>query len=383
MLERLLLKEVLQTAKEFKAVCITGPRQSGKTTLAKLAFPQKKYVSLEDPDVAQFATENGRAFLKQFPQGAILDEIQRVPSLFNYLQKILDEKNTKGLFILSGSNNFLMQQSISQSLAGRVGYIELLPLSYSETSIAYKKRTLEEVILTGGYPVVVTGEVTVSRWMSNYVKTYLEKDVSLLRNVSNMSLFNKFLKLCAGRAAQLLNVQNLAIEVGVDHKTIQAWLSVLESSYIVFLLQPHYQNFNKRVIKSPKLYFTDTGLLCHLLQISSKTSLQKNMAWGAIFENFIVSELQKNRFNKVMNGTLSFFRDSAGNEVDIITNKNDMLLPIEIKASKKFKSDQLKGIQWWNKLNRSETGIIIYGGEVSISTNNNIEVISWKNIGDV
>jgi uncharacterized protein len=383
MVKRLLLEETLQTAKEFKAVCITGPRQSGKTTLAKLAFPKKEYVSLEDPDIAQYASENGRAFLKQFPNGAILDEVQRVPSLFNYLQKILDEKNVKGLFILSGSNNFLMQQSISQSLAGRVGYIELLPLSYSETSTTYKKGTLEEVILKGGYPQVVTGEISIARWMSNYVKTYLEKDVALLRNVSNMNLFNKFLKLCAGRAGQLLNIQSLATEVGVDHKTIQAWLSVLESSYIIFLLQPYYQNFNKRVIKSPKLYFIDTGLLCYLLQISSKSSLNKNNAWGAIFENFVVAELHKNRYNKIMNGQLYFFRDSAGNEVDIITNKNDVLIPIEIKAAKKFKTDQTKGIQWWNKLNRTEGGVIINGGDTEIAVNNNVEILGWKNIGGV
>ncbi len=383
MLQRTLLHETIQTAKEFKAVCITGPRQSGKTTLAKLAFPKKVYVSLEDPDVAQQASENGRDFLNKYPNGAILDEIQRVPTLFNYLQKILDEKNKKGLFILSGSNNFLKQQSISQSLAGRVGYIELLPLSYAETKIEYSNRDLEDIILTGGYPLVVTNESSITRWMQNYVKTYLEKDVALLRNISNMSLFNKFLKLCAGRAGQLLNIQNFAMDVGVDHKTIQAWLHILQRSYIIFLVQPYFQNYNKRVIKSAKLYFIDTGILCHLLQITNKTSLVKSDFWGAIFENFIVSEMLKNRYNKIMYGDLYFFRDSAGNEVDIITIKDDQVMAIEIKANKKHTPDQIKGLQWWNKINRTENGLLIYGGNQNVKGKTSIEILSWKNVDDV
>lgn len=384
MIRRALVNEVKQTAKEFKIVCVIGPRQSGKTTLCKQVFKNKPYVTLEDPDITELAEKDGRAFLKQFKNGAVIDEAQRVPKLFNYLQGIVDAKNTNNQFVLTGSNNFLMQHSISQSLAGRVGYIELLPFSLSELQKRkIKIDSLESLILNGFYPSIVTKKTTANRWLPNYIKTYVERDVRLIRNVGNINLFTKFLKLCAGRAAQLLNIHALSNEVGVDNKTIQAWLGVLESSYIVFLLQPYHNNFNKRVVKSPKLYFYDVGLLSSLLGITSAAALKKSNFYGALFENFVIAEIRKNRLNKEQFGDMYFFRDSTGNEVDVIIEKENNLIPIEIKLAKKIGSDDMKNIKWFQKVFRQGGGIIIHGGEINKSWDNDIEQLGWKNCIDL
>ncbi len=385
MIKRALTKEVKQTAKEFKLVCVTGPRQSGKTTLCKHLFGNKPYVTLEDIDTSEKANRNAKAFLLQFKNGAIIDEAQRVPALFNYLQGIVDAKQTHNQFVLTGSNNFLLQQNISQSLAGRVGYIELLPFSLSELQNKKKLKTAtaEKLMLNGFYPAVITKKSSAARWYPNYIKTYLEKDVRLIRNIGSLSLFNKFLKLCAGRSAQLLNINALANEVGVDNKTLQAWLGVLESSYIIFLLQPYYQNFNKRVIKSPKLYFYDTGLLCSLLGITSESALQKSNFYGHLFENFMVSEIRKNRLNKEQNGNMYFFRDSSGNEIDVILEKDGELIPVEVKSSKKADNSSLKNIKWFQKVFRQQGGVLLYGGEKDKVYENNISQIGWRSVIDL
>ena len=385
MIKRSLHTEAKQTAREFKILCVTGPRQSGKTTLCKHLFPDKPYVSLEDPDIAEKAQQNGKAFLSQFKNGAIIDEVQRVPHLFNYLQGIVDAKHLHNQFILTGSNNFLLQQNISQSLAGRVGYIELLPFSLNEI---HNQKTIKtaapaKLILNGFYPAVITKKSSPARWYDNYIKTYLEKDVRLLRNIGNIMLFNKFLKLCAARAAQLINVNTLANEVGVDHKTIQAWLSVLESSYIIFFLAPYYNNFNKRVIKSSKLYFYDTGLLCSLLGITTESSVSKSSMYGHLFENFIVCEIRKNRLNKEQTGNMYFIRDSTGNEVDIILEKEEKLLPVEIKSGTKESNLSIKNLKWFQKVFRQSDGILIYGGEKDKIYENNIIQTGWKNVIDL
>jgi hypothetical protein len=380
MILRSLGPETLQTAIEFKIVCVTGPRQSGKTTLCKQLFKNKPYVSLEDPDVAAYATTQTRRFLAQFKNGAIFDEAQRVPELFNYLQTQVDSKKSPGQFILSGSNNFLVQENISQSLAGRVGYIELLPFSLNEIKSKKTAKSLDERMLQGFYPAVATELASYKRWYPNYIKTYVERDVRLIRNVGNILLFNKFLKLCAARAAQLLNVNNLAVEVGVDNKTIMAWLGVLESSYIAYLLPPYHQNFNKRVIKSPKLYFYDTGLLCSLLNITSVEGLKKSAFYGALFENFILAELKKNRANKEQFGNLFFFRDSTGNEVDVIIEDDGTLNPIEIKSSKKVDLSQIKNLKWFQKVFRQQGGILLNGGEKEGQLQNEVAQLGWQSV---
>ncbi len=384
MIDRLLKKEAQETANDFKIICVTGPRQSGKTTLCRQVFKDKPYVSLEDPDVAAKAQLSGRKFLSQFKNGAILDEIQRVPSLFNYLQRIVDEKKKNNQFVLTGSSNFLMQENISQSLAGRTGYIELLPFSLSElTHAPVRKRTLEETLLQGFYPAVVTEASTPKRWLDNYIKTYIERDVRMIKNIGNIILFSKFIKLCAGRAAQLLNVNNIAVEVGVDNKTINAWLGVLESSYIIFLLPPYYKNFNKRIIKAPKLYFYDTGILCNLLNIHSVTALKNSGYYGALFENLMMTEIRKNRLNKEKSGQMYFFRDSTGNEVDVIIENEDGLLPLEIKSSKKADRNDLKNLKWFHKVFRQQKGILLYGGKTTIGYENEIQQLGWESVTDI
>ena len=384
MIPRLLINETREAAKDFKIICITGPRQSGKTTLCRQEFGDKPYVSLEDPNEAAQAQQDGRAFLARFKNGAVLDEVQRVPQLFNYLQRVVDEKNRNGQFVLTGSSNFLMQQNISQSLAGRAGYIELLPFSLAELKKAkVKERSLEQAILEGSYPAIVTGASTANRWLDSYIKTYVERDVRMIRNIDNIITFSKFLGLCADRAGQLLNVNNLANEVGVDNKTINSWLGVLESSYILFRLPPYYKNFGKRLIKSPKLYFYDTGVLCRLLGIHTVAGLKKSNHYGAIFENMMLSEIMKNRFNKEQTGKVYFFRDSSGREIDVVLEKEEELMPLEIKASAKTDPGGLNSLKWFQKTFRQQGGILLQGGRQERSFDNEIRQVGWESVAGI
>lgn len=381
---RALTEETFETAKEFKIVCVIGPRQSGKTTLCKQLFIEKAYVNLEDPDVLLFAKTNPKAFLAKYPKGAIFDEVQRIPELFNYLQGIVDSSDEMGQFILSGSNNFLMQQNISQSLAGRVGYIELLPFSLSELEASnIQNESLYKQILEGFYPDIIRKKSSASRWITNYIRTYLERDVRLIRNIGDILLFSKFLKICASRTSQLLNMSSIAKELGVEHKTLDAWLSVLESSYILYRLPPYFNNFNKRLIKSSKIYFYDTGIVCHLLGIYSVEGLQKSNYYGAIFENFIVSEIIKNRKNKEQFGEVYFYRDSTGNEVDVLIENEGNLIPIEIKSAVKIQKEHHKNLKWFQKVFRQDGGVLLYAGNENESFPNEIEQLSWTNVKDL
>ena len=381
---RALTEETFETAKEFKIVCVIGPRQSGKTTLCKQLFTEKAYVNLEDPDVLLVAKTNPKAFLAKYPKGAIFDEVQRIPELFNYLQGIVDSSDEMGQFILSGSNNFLMQQNISQSLAGRVGYIELLPFSLSELEASnIQNESLNKQILEGFYPDIIRKKSSASRWITNYIRTYLERDVRLIRNIGDILVFSKFLKICAIRTSQLLNMSSIAKELGVEHKTLDAWLSVLESSYILYRLPPYFNNFNKRLIKSSKIYFYDTGIVCHLLGIRSVEGLQKSNYYGAIFENFIVSEIIKNRKNKEQFGDIYFYRDSTGNEVDVLIENEGNLIPIEIKSAVKIQKEHHKNLKWFQKVFRQDGGVLLYAGNENESFPNEIEQLSWTNVKDL
>ncbi|NLN48361.1 MAG: ATP-binding protein, partial [Clostridiales bacterium] len=258
-------KELKSLAKQFKTVAVVGPRQSGKTTLVRMAFPEKTYVNLENLDTRRFAIEDPRGFIANYPDGAILDEVQRTPDIFSYLQQVIDENPSKGRFILTGSNNFLLQENISQSLAGRVGYLYLLPLSLEELN--ENKLSVNELLYKGFYPALydAQGQIDFGKYFTNYIRTYVERDVRLIRNITDLYAFERFLRLCAGRIGQLLNMNSLAIETGVDNKTIAAWISVLEASFVLFRLQPYHRNFNKRIVKMPKLYFYDTGVASALL----------------------------------------------------------------------------------------------------------------------
>ncbi|MGC4232620.1 MAG: ATP-binding protein [Niabella sp.] len=385
MIKRMILPTAKESLSQFRALCITGPRQSGKTTLSQMLCPKKPYINFENPIIQAEALHDIENFLKPYKQGAILDEVQRVPDLLRYLQVMLDKNTRRGQFILTGSNNFLLQEQISQSLAGRAGYISLLPFSYAELQDA--KLNSDEIfkhILTGGYPEIWQEHLTPEIWMNSYIQTYVQRDVRLLKNISNMAAFNRFLYLCANYAGQVLNRDELARQVGVDTKTILSWLGVLESSYIIFLLQPWYNNLNKRILKSPKLYFYDTGLLCRLLGIKNITALKKHQAYGALFENWIITEIKKNNFNKGIQEGLYYFRDSAGNEIDLIYEKEGQPVAIEIKAAKKTTSSMLNGIRYWQKNNPLNTqSMLIYGGSKTSIQDEKLSILSWKEIADI
>lgn len=379
MIQRKAASELKNLAKQYKAVGITGPRQSGKTTLVRSVFKNKEYVSLENPDTRSFALEDPRGFLSQFPDGAILDEVQRTPELFSYLQQILDDKNLPGLFILTGSNNFLLQENITQSLAGRIGQLTLLPFSLPELE-SNSPHNLNEFLFKGMYPPLYDQNFEITKWYANYIHTYIERDVRQIKNISNLIVFERFVKLCAGRTGQLLNMNSLAIETGVDSKTIASWIGVLESSFIVFRLLPHHQNFNKRVVKMSKLYFYDTGLACALLGFSNSSQLMHHPLRGSLFENFVITELLKKRFNSGKSNNLFFWRDNTGHEIDVLSEDQNRLAPIEIKSGETITPEYFKGINFWNEISGNEGGKIIYAGDNYQKRSNGIEVISWQEI---
>ncbi len=380
MIPRIATTRLKKLGSSFRAVAVVGPRQSGKTTLCRLVFPNKPYISLENPDVWEFSKTDPRGFLNQFPNGAILDEVQKAPHLFSYLQQILDETKKKGLFILTGSNNFLLQENISQSLAGRIGYMQLLPLSLAEIN-SYKKlpETFAAPAFKGGYPELYAGKVTPLDWYPNYINTYLERDVRQLKNIANMGLFLRFLRLCAGRTGQILNMTSLGNDAGVDAKTINSWLSILQSSFIVYLLKPYYENFNKRVIKSPKLYFYDTGLACSLLGIEKYSQLNSHAAKGALFENMIVTDLLKHRMNKGLPDNLYYWRDKTGNEIDVIMDNAGKLTAIELKAGETINTDYFKGMNYFDSITKGSLNkIVVFNGKGKQVRSNKTTIISWK-----
>jgi uncharacterized protein len=371
------LKQILT---HFKAIAITGPRQSGKTTLVKSFFPDKPYVTLENPGDRNLALADPVRFLSAFPQGAVLDEIQKAPELFSYLQGILDASNERGKFILTGSNNFLLLESISQSLAGRVGYLDLLPFSVHESKICPKPPTsLEEQLFLGGYPSLVHDRAVANAWFAGYVRTYVERDVRLIKNISDLNTFQRFLYLCAGRIGQQINLTNLANDTGVDYKTIQAWLGVLQASYVVYTLPPYYKNFNKRLTKTPKLYFYDTGLASYLLGIKSSVELTNHGYRGPLFENFIITELLKSRYNKGQRSNLFYWRDSSGNEVDVLIDNGSTQIPVEIKSAATFNLDFFKGLNYWQKLTGQKGGHLIYTGDGAKSYQD-FHIHNWEDV---
>ncbi len=369
--------------KNFKALAIVGPRQSGKTTLAKMLAPRKPYVSFENPDTRYLFESDPRGFLSAYRNGAIFDEAQYVPKLFNYLQQILDESPANGRFILTGSNNFLLVEKISQSLAGRIVYTDLLPFSIKEIlRIQNFDTSPDNLIFHGGYPGIVYEGRKRLPWFQSYVRNYIERDVRLLKNITNYSLFQKFISLCAGRIGQQLNLTNLGNECGVDHKTIQSWIGVLQASFIIHLLPPYYKNFNKRITKSHKLYFYDTGLACYLLGIQQKEQLHLHPFRGALFENMMLMELLKTRFNKALRSNLYYFRDNSGHEIDVLIDEGEKIIPVEIKASQTIAPGFFKGLEFWEKLTGNKEGYIVYGGSEN-NTVNKKKIIGWKDVSRI
>jgi predicted AAA+ superfamily ATPase len=384
MIQREAQYKLAQLGDTFKAIAVIGPRQSGKTTLVKVTFPEKPYLSLENPDTRNFAMEDPRGFLQNLPNGAILDEVQRTPLLFSYLQEILDNSNQKGLFILTGSNNFLLQESISQSLAGRVGYLNLLPFSVKELLLEnLLPETDEEVMVNGFYPPIYGQRISSLDWVPNYIKTYIERDVRQIKNVSDLLIFEKFMSVLAGRTSQELNLTSISNEVGVDLKTVQSWIGILESSFIIYLLKPHFQNYNKTIVKRPKVYFYDTGLVCSFLRISNVSQLENHPLKGAIFETMVVIEMVKKYTNQGINPPLFFWRDKTGHEIDLIVDKGNLLTPIEIKSSKTINSDFFKNLKYWNHLSKMNKAVLIYSGIQEQNRSDGTLITNWKNISNL
>lgn len=367
-------------ATSFKAVTITGPRQSGKTTLARMTFQEKAYVSLEPPDMRRMAEEDPRRFLSRYPDGCIFDEIQRVPQLLSYLQELLDASDEPGRYILTGSRQLELMENVTQSLAGRTALLTLLPFSYAElVQTKPAGDSLESILFAGGYPPIYDLGTPPEQWLDSYISTYIERDVRLITNVRDLSLFTRFLALCAGSTGQLVNTSRLGADCGINHGTVKHWLSILEASYVVFLLQPHYRNYRKRIVKTPKLYFYDTGLAVRLLGIETPQQLLTHPLRGAIFENWVMTELLKTRFNNGKKSNLFFWRDNLGLEVDAILEEGGTLQPIEIKSGQTLSDDWFRSLSKWQALAGSDAlpGKLVYGGDQHWQSHG-IEVHPWQ-----
>ncbi len=369
-------------SREYPVVAITGPRQSGKTTLARHVFGKKPYVSLEEPDVREFANEDPRGFMSRYQDGAVLDEVQHCPSLFSYIQSRVDRDKKMGLFVLTGSQQFGMLSKITQTLAGRIGMLQLLPFSLAELKDAVRApEGIDQLLFKGLYPPIYDRNVSPSRWYANYILTYVERDVRQMINVRDLNTFQRFIRMCAARTGQMLNLSGLANDCGITHNTARAWISILEASYVIFLLRPHHRNFNKRLVKTPKLYFYDTGLAAWLLGIQDPDQLSLHPMRSALFESLVVSELQKGRYNRGMASNLYFWRDSSGNEVDLIVEQGKLLMPIEIKSGQTITQDYFTGLRKWLSIAQKESDhpILIYsGGEGQQRAG--IEVLPWQEL---
>ena len=378
MFKRVIEPIVLEAIQKYPIVTITGPRQSGKTTLVRELFPEHTYISLEDPDKRTFAQNDPRGFFEQYKGSLILDEIQRCPDLTSYLQTIVDEPSNKNTFILTGSHSHLLVEAVSQSLAGRTQVVELLPFSFEEIQLFNNQPSLNELMYSGGYPRIYDKKLEPTQWLKDYFRLYIERDIRSIFNIKNLDQFERFMALTAGRVGQLINFDSLGSESGVSGPTVKEWLSVLQSSYVCFKLKPHFKNFNKRIVKTPKIYFFDTGLLCYLLGINSPEQLNIHPLRGQIFENFVVSEFYKNSYNKGLEPRYYFWRDQKGHEVDLIKEELNQLIPIEIKLANTFQETFLKNIKYLNKLQNSSAGFVVYSGETT--KYKEISLLNWQNL---
>lgn len=383
--QRIMERTVRNLIEGFPCIAVTGARQSGKTTFVRRLFPEKAYVSLEDPDQREFAENDPRGFLDRFPDGAVLDEAQRTPRLFSYLQGRLDRDGRMGIFILTGSQHFHLLENITQTLAGRTALLHLPPFCFEELKNAsLLPEKADSTMLKGGYPPIHTRRVEPSSWLSGYTATYLERDVRSLLNVRDLSAFQRFVRLCAGRAGQLLNLSSLSAECGVVHNTAKAWISVLEAGSIVFLLRPYFRNFNKRLVRTPKLYFLDTGLLCHLLGIRDEKQLEVHPLRGAVFENMIAAELLKTRLNEGREPELYFWRDRSGFEIDFVIENNGLMDAVEVKSGRTVTGEFFRALARWKEIAGKDAGgtVLVYGGDDEYQREGH-STLSWRNAAGI
>ncbi|MBL7023638.1 MAG: ATP-binding protein [Candidatus Marinimicrobia bacterium] len=385
MVKRQLTQQIKEIAKKMPVVAVLGPRQSGKTTLVKVAFPNYNYVNFEDLEIREFAKDDPKAFLENYNSPVIFDEIQYVPNLFSYIQLEVDNKPKETSYILTDSQNILLLESINQSLAGRIALFNLLPFSLTElTGTIYDCDKIDSFLFNGFYPRIYDNNLDPSQWLSSYVKTYVEKDVRQMVSIGDLSSFIMFLKVCAGRVGHLVNFSAIANEIGVSYQTVKRWISILEASYIIYKLPPFYKNVNKRVVKTNKLYFYDVGLVTYLLGIRNEDQLLSHYARGELFENMIVMEIVKNIYNKGLEIPLHFWRDRSGNEVDLLVEAGDRPIAIEIKSSKTIRSSFDKGLQYLQKIKVTDSNcsFVIYGGDKN-ERRTLSQFIGWKNSGKI
>jgi predicted AAA+ superfamily ATPase len=380
MISRSIHDRILDTLREYPILAITGPRQSGKTTLLKTMLQGYTYVNLENPENRTFAEMDTKGFLDKYNDKVIFDEAQNVPALFSYLQGIVDENQVMGQFILSGSQNFQLTERITQSLAGRVAIFRLLPFDMDEMSKAnWLSEDLGEAMTKGFYPAIFERGMDHDRYYTNYIETYVTRDISQLINIKDARSFRNFLKLCAVRAGQLLNLSDLARDAGISHTTANNWMSILETSYIIYQLPPYFKNYGKRLIKSPKLYFYDVGLLCHLLGIRKSNISPMHPSYGHVFENLIITELIKKNEHRELLRDYYFWRDSKGHEVDLMYHDGDVLHIYEIKSSSTIQSRMFEGLEYFTKISTEpiEEKVVVYGG-VEVQNRTEFTVVPWS-----
>jgi predicted AAA+ superfamily ATPase len=382
MIQRSIYSAIEKISKVYPVIALTGPRQSGKTTLLKNLFSNYRYISLENPDERAFALSDPNGFLDRYDNRVIFDEVQRVPELFSYIQTKVDNSGLMGQYILSGSQNFLMMKSITQSLAGRVALFKLLPFDFGELKSAdLLPDDYDEAIVKGGYPALYVRDIPVSSYYSNYIETYIERDINEILNVRDLKLFRSFLKLCAGRVGQQLSLNSLSNDAGVSIPTVSSWLSILESSYVIYQLPPFFKNFNKRLVKSPKLYFYDTGLASILLGEKKAENIALSPFKGALFENLVINEYIKQNQHLQLNQDFYYWRDSNGNEVDLMVSNGNGFDIVEIKATKTITNSLFKGLDNLATVadDTIKRKVLVYGGKDS-QTRTNHQIWSWKDI---
>ena len=378
-------KRLLELAKQFRVLVITGPRQAGKTTLAKMAFPKHAYQTLEDPDIRQWAQEDPRGFLRSHDDGLIIDEVQRVPSILSYLQSEVDSERKPGRFILTGSSNLLMHAEVSQSLAGRAFFFELTPFSLAEEKKSkIDTQDLEKAVFRGGFPEVVVEGIEPTAWYKAYIASYMERDVRQLIQIRDLSTFQRFLQLCAARTGQLWNRAAVGSDAGISAATVDAWASALEASHLVTFLRPHHNNFGKRLTKSPKFYFNDSALAVRLLGIQSAEQCRTHPLWGSLVETWVISQIRRSYLNQGEEPPMWFWRDHRGLEIDLLIERENKLYPVEIKAGETIASDWLSPIKTWQKWAQGNSGeaTLIYGGYRRM-TRSGAMMIPWNQVEKV
>ncbi len=385
MIPRILGQRIQDAAAKMPVIVVTGPRQSGKSTLIRHSFPQYDYANLEDLQQRQFALEDPRNFLRNLGEHAIIDEVQHVPDLLSYIQTIVDENKRPGQYILSGSQHILLMESVSQSLAGRVSIFNLLPFSLEEIDrTSFAQALYEDYIFRGFYPRIYDQDLDPTSWLSDYIQTYVERDLRQVINVSDLGTFRQFLQICAGRTGQQVNFSEIGGQIGVSYHTVHRWLNVLETSYIIYFLRPFHKNYNKRIIKTPKLYFYDTGLACALLNLRQVADLNAHFAKGALFENFIISEILKNHLHRGIQPAMYFWQAAGRHEIDLLLDHRGQLIPMEIKSSRTLHSNFFDGLTYFQDLSGAspDHSYLLYGGD-EVQIRSQAKVVGWRHLGNI